>query len=282
MNISVFINTFNEAQRIRSCLESVKWADEIVVVDMHSDDATVAIAREYTDKVFLHERIGYCEPARKFAAEKTTGDWILNVDADELVTVGLKRALLRIAKEGTYDAARVPRKNYFWGEEMRHCGCGMFQDRQLRFYKKGAVRFSATIHAGVQLNDGARAHNIDDPQAHLLHFSYVSPQQYWEKMNRYTAIEARALFDGGREYRFRDAVKDAWDAFFKRYIKKSEGHKDGQWGFMYCFWTALYKFNVYAQYILMKKYGTAEYVPRIEQKYDGIIIAALKELSGDK
>src|SRR5437870_2321022 len=112
MKISVFFNTLNEAQRIRLSLESVKWANEIVVVDMHSDDTTTAIAREYTDKVFSFERMGYCEPARKFAAEQTTGDWILNLDADELVTVGLKKELLKIVKEDQYDAVYIPRKNY--------------------------------------------------------------------------------------------------------------------------------------------------------------------------
>src|SRR5437868_3482373 len=139
MKISVFINTLNEAKRIRACLESVAWADEIIVVDMHSEDGTMAIAREYTDKVFSFERTGYCEPARKFAAEKTTGDWILNIDADEIITAPLKRELLRIAQEGKYDAVYLPRKNYFWGEEMRHAGCGTLQDRPLRFYRRTAV-----------------------------------------------------------------------------------------------------------------------------------------------
>ena len=96
MKISVFINVLNEAQKIRSCLQSVQWVDEIVIVDMHSDDETVAIAREFTDKIFYFDRIGYCEPARKFAAEKTQGEWILNIDADEIVTLGLKHELLRI------------------------------------------------------------------------------------------------------------------------------------------------------------------------------------------
>ena len=116
MTISVFINTLNEAKRIRNCLESVRWADEIVVVDMHSDDDTVAIAREFTDKIFLFDRVGYCEPARKFAVEKTRAQWILNLDADEIVTVGLKNELLRVVQEGRWDAVHIPRVNYFWGD----------------------------------------------------------------------------------------------------------------------------------------------------------------------
>jgi glycosyltransferase involved in cell wall biosynthesis len=281
MKISVFIITLNEARKIRACLQSVQWADEIVVLDMHSEDETVAIAREFTGKIFSVDRISYCEPARKIAAEKTQGEWILNVDADEIVTLGLKRALLRIVREGLYDAVYVPRKNYFWGEEMRFSGCGQFQDRPLRFYKKGAVSFSDTIHAGIRLNGPARVCKIDDPQAYLLHFSYASPQQYWEKMDRYTTIEAEALFHSGNAYTLKKALKDAWDAFWKRYIKKGKGYKDKQWGLMYCLWTAVYRLNIYAKYVLMKTYGAADYVPQIEKKYDVLINSALKELKED-
>ena len=99
MKISVFIITLNEAKNIRSCLESIRWADEIVVVDMKSDDATSAIAKEYTEKVFSFERTGYCEPARQYAYEQTTGEWILNLDADELMTAPLRDELRRIVKE---------------------------------------------------------------------------------------------------------------------------------------------------------------------------------------
>ncbi len=278
MKISVFIITLNEAKNIRSCLESIRWADEIVVVDMKSDDATSAITKEYTDKVFSFERTGYCEPARQYAYEQTTGDWILNLDADEMMTAPLRAELRRITKEDLYNAAYLPRRNYFWGEEMKHCGCGQFQDRQLRFYKKGAVNFSKTIHAGVQLNDSARAFKIDNPEACLLHFSYVSPEQYLEKMERYTTIEAKNLFDNGKAYPFKIALKDAWNAFWKRYIKKSEGYKDGPTGFVYCLWTAVYKLNVYLKYALMKTYKTSDYVPQIEKKYEQMILKTLEEL----
>ena len=285
MKISVFINTLNEASRLRHCLDSVRWADEIVVVDMHSDDETVAIAKEYTDKIFYFDRLGYCEPARKFAAEQTTGEWILNIDADEIVTNALRLELCRIAQENRFNAVYIPRKNYFWGEEMRYSGCGMLQDRPLRFYKRGAVVFTSTIHAGIQLSPSARVLKLDNVDAHLLHFSYNSIGQYWQKMDKYTQIEAKALFDQGTPYNFKIALKESWDAFWKRYVKKGKGHKDGQWGLMYCVWTAVYKLNVYAHYLLMKTYKTSDYHAQIEKKYDDIIQIALQDIprssSGD-
>jgi glycosyltransferase involved in cell wall biosynthesis len=278
MKISVFINTLNEEKRLAACLESVAWADEIVIVDMQSDDKTLEIARKYTDKIFSFKRLGYCEPARKFAAEQTTGDWILNLDADELVTAALKKELLRLASNNVCDAAFVPRKNYFWGEEIKYSGCGIFQDRPLRFYKRNAVIFNDVIHAGIQLAPQSRAHKIDNSDAVLLHFSFNSPEQYWRKMERYTVIEAKAFFDSGKEYTLTKALKEAWDAFYKRYIKKSQGHKDGEWGFIYCLWTAVYKINTYAQYKLMRMYKTSDYLPKIESKYEAIIAQTLNEL----
>ena len=90
MKISVSINTFNEERNIKNCLESVKWADEIVIVDMYSTDKTVKIAKEYTDKIFYFENLGYADPAREFARNKTTNEWILDIDADEVDSKKIK------------------------------------------------------------------------------------------------------------------------------------------------------------------------------------------------
>ena len=106
-------------------------------------------------------------------------------------------------------------------------------------------------------------------------------QQYWEKMDRYTTLEAEALFRDGKAYTLKAVLKDAWNAFWKRYFKKGKGYKDGQWGLIYCLWTAIYKLNIYAKYVLMKTYRSTDYVPQIEKKYDAIIDSALKELKED-
>ena len=96
--VSVLIHTLNEERNIRNCLETVIWAEEIIVVDMYSDDKTVEIAREYTDKIFYFERVGYVEPARKFALERATKPWILVVDADELVPRKLYEKLKEVTE----------------------------------------------------------------------------------------------------------------------------------------------------------------------------------------
>lgn len=134
--ISVLINTYNEERNIRNCLESVKWADEIVIVDMYSEDKTTTIAREYTDKIYFFERMGYVEPARQFVLEKASNDWILLLDADEMVPKKLRDKLLDIAKNDLGDVIYIPRKNYFFGYLMKGTGFGAIQDKQPRFFKK--------------------------------------------------------------------------------------------------------------------------------------------------
>lgn len=282
MKMSAFIITLNEENKIRNCLESVKWVDEIVVVDMKSDDRTVAISREYTDKVFLIERLGCCEPARQFAADHATGDWLLNIDADEVVTLDLKNELLRLCCEGQYEAIRIPRKNYFWGLNMKFSGCGLFQDRPMRFFKKGTVDFSSKVHGGVKANNETLIYEINKSEAHLLHFSFNSPEQYLAKMDRYSTLEAISLYESGKDYLFKDALKILWNEFYKRYIKKGKGYKDGQWGFIYCVWATVYRLNIYAKYRLMKDYGTIDYVYEVEKKNMLIVKEILQELNGNQ
>jgi len=122
LSVSVLIHTLNEERNIRNCLETVIWAEEIIVVDMYSDDKTVEIAREYTDKIFYFERVGYADPARKFALERATKPWILVVDADELVPRRLYEELKNIIEKDLADVVYIPRNNYFFGEILKGTG----------------------------------------------------------------------------------------------------------------------------------------------------------------
>src|SRR5450759_4249900 len=108
VSISVVINTLNEEANIAYALRSVRtWVDEIVVVDMHSDDRTREVAETYGARVYLHDRVGYVEPARRFALAKATGDWILILDADELIPPRLARRLSDIAAAGQADVVSI-------------------------------------------------------------------------------------------------------------------------------------------------------------------------------
>jgi len=199
MKISVLINTFNESKNIENCLKAVQWADEIIIVDMYSDDDTVEIASKYTDKIFYFKRMGYADPARQFALNQASNDWILVVDADEIVPLKLKNTINEIAEKNLSDVVYIPRSNYFAGKKINSMGLGALQDKQPRFFKKGYLNFRDEIHDFFKLKDNARINRIDDPAASFTHLSYLDFEQYVERMNRYTTIEATSIFNGKKE-----------------------------------------------------------------------------------
>src|SRR3990170_5620963 len=120
MDISVIIVVRNEEEQIRGCLETVSWADEIVIIDQSSTDSTVKIAKEFTDKVFITEPKGYCEPDRNLAIEKASGKWIFYIDADERVPPEQKEEILSILKsDGLYPSHFFKKKNKIFCKKIK-------------------------------------------------------------------------------------------------------------------------------------------------------------------
>jgi Glycosyltransferases involved in cell wall biogenesis len=197
MKISVLINTLNEEKNIRNCLESVKWADEIVIVDMYSDDRTLEIAMEYTDKIFFFEKMGYADPARQFALEQASCEWVLVLDADEIVPLKLKNRLQEVMEKDLGDVVNIPHNNYFAGKQIQHMGWGPMQDMHPRFFRKKYLHFGDRIHDFINISEEARHYNLTDPQEGFIHFSYLDFEHYIDKaLNHYTSIEARNIFEG--------------------------------------------------------------------------------------
>jgi glycosyltransferase involved in cell wall biosynthesis len=134
MTISICIICFNEEKNIRRCLECATWANEIIVIDSMSQDKTVEIAREYTDKVYQEAWPGYVDQ-KNFAISKANGNWILSVDADEEITAALRDEIL--AETGKADAKngyRIPRRSFYQGRWINHSG--YYPDRQLRLFRR--------------------------------------------------------------------------------------------------------------------------------------------------
>src|SRR5688500_15862523 len=149
--LSVVIVTLNEEERLRACLESVAWADEIVVVDSESQDKTVQIAREVTDHVLVRPWPGYAAQ-KNFAVAQASGDWILALDADETVSAALRADIGRVMRAGGPAAGySVPRRNIFWGRWVRHGG--LYPDWQLRLFRNGRVTFGVrAVHEPVTVS----------------------------------------------------------------------------------------------------------------------------------
>lgn len=193
--VSVVINTLNEAARITNCLESVRWADEIVLVDMMSDDHTAEKALELGCAVYRHDRMGYVEPAREFAVSKTRNDWVLILDADETCSQGLRDWIVDKLAASDYAAVAIPRRNYMNGCWIR-C-CGWYPDRQVRLLRKSCATFSKEIHQSPRI-DGRTLEIPASSTACIEHAAVVSMSERLAKLAIYSEISAQFAFEHGR------------------------------------------------------------------------------------
>ena len=199
--LSVAMIAMNEEANLSRTLESVRWADEIVVVDSGSQDRTIEIAQSFGAKTTYHVFGGHGEQ-KNVALDLCTSDWILLLDADEVLTPELQAEIRGLLSgEAKYYAYRSPRLNLYFGRWIRHGG--FYPDYKLRLFRRGAARLSEGVgpHATPQFN-GARGKLKHD----LLHYAYPTLPIYLEHMNRYSDEIARLLYKSGRTSR-------SWPAF---------------------------------------------------------------------
>jgi len=263
--ISAVINTFNEERNLPLALRSVQpWVDEIVVVDMYSDDRTVDIAHEFGAKVFFHERVGFADPARAFALEQASGDWMLVLDADEIIPLPLSRALTNVARSDSADVVRIPWLNYLLGAPLMHTNWGPDQDTHLRFFKRAHVRPTAEVHDHLHAIPGSRVLKLDfEPGLAVVHFSSLDSQQFIEKVNRYTSIEARQAFERGERKTPVGSLVSGATEFGLRYIKGG-GLLDGWRGFYLSLFMSFYRIVTAAKLRELTVLGNRE---QIESHY---------------
>lgn len=282
MKISVLINTFNEERNIKNCLESVKWADEIILVDMHSYDKTVEIARNYTNKIYFFERKGYADPARQYTLEKATHDWILIIDADEIVPLKLKNKLSDIMDQDLADVIYVPHKNYFCGAEIKEMGWGALQDKHPRFFKKGYVNLTDAIHEFYNITENARIYNIENLEESFIHFTYIDFEHYINKsLNNYTSIEAENVYEQKKKMvnlgnNFLLIMFRLLRQFINLYILK-KGYKDGFRGLSISFLSVTYTLVTNLKFRLMQEYESKNPRDKILAKYQKIANSILSE-----
>lgn len=275
--LSVVIHTLNEEENIQNCLETVKWADEIIIVDMYSNDKTVEIAKKYTDKIFFFERLGYADPARQFSLTKTTNKWVLSIDADELVPLKLKEKLVKIMDEDRADVVYIPHANYFFGELLKGGGWGALQNHHARFFKKEYVNFSDIIHNFFSIKKEARIHYINNPEEGFIHFNYIDGEHFIEKLNRYTTIEAKKLFKNNDNFKLRHLlIMIIKDEFITRYIRLG-GYKDGFRGISLSLLMGAYRTATYLKLKIMKEFNSTKPRKKIEDEYQNIAEKVISE-----
>ncbi|MCA1668798.1 MAG: glycosyltransferase family 2 protein [Thermomicrobia bacterium] len=234
------------------------WVDEIVVVDMHSDDRTVAIAESFGARVYTHARVGFADPARAFAIAQCTGEWILILDADELVPAPTSRILQALARAGNYDVIRIPWLNYISGSPLMHTGWGPDQEKHDRFFRKGFLEATAEVHRFLQPTPTARILELPyRPEHVIVHFNCRDVTEFIDKLNHYTTIEAtQALARGERSTPAR-ALFQALKTFFGRYIYP-KGYRDGWRGFYFSLFMACYRLMIHAKLEELRRIGARD------------------------
>src|SRR3990170_3911426 len=202
--ISAVINTLNEEKNLSRAMESVKWADEIVVCDMYSEDKTVEVAKKLGAKIVRHKRINYVEPARNFVISKASGPWILVLDADEEIPDSLAKRLQEFAKSKIKsDFVEIPRKNIIFNKWMK--ASMWWPDYQVRFFKKGSVVWGDKIHSKPDTRGQGLQLPAEEKWA-ITHQNYQTIGQFIERMNRYTSIEAEELTKEGYKFDWQDLL----------------------------------------------------------------------------
>lgn len=225
--LSVVINTLNEAENIASAIKSVKKiADEIVVVDMESDDDTRKIAKDLGAKIFLHRRMGYVEPARNFAISKARNEWILIIDADERITKTLRKKILNAIQNDSNDYYTLPRKNIIFGKWIEHTG--WWPDYNIRLFKKSKVSWEDEIHS-VPVTQGQGADFEPIEENAIVHYNYKDVESFINRLNRYSTIQARERVAIHKKFSWQNLISKPTSEFVNRYFNL-EGYKDGVHG----------------------------------------------------
>ena len=244
--ISVVVLTKNEESRIASCLDSVRWADEIIVVDDCSSDKTLEVVGKYTDKVFVR-KMDIEGVHRNWAYARAKNKWVLSLDADEVVTPELKNEIMQVLPVNCeYNGFTIPRRNYIGNYWVKHGG--WYPSPQLKLFRKDKFRYEEVQVHPRAFMDGSCGHLKSD----IIHYSYRDFEDFLGKLNRQTSWEARKWFDQKKPMKLGRFLWRTYDRFMRSYFGRG-GYKDGFIGFTIAFFAGLYQFISFLKYIELER-----------------------------
>jgi len=272
--VTVVVITKNEEENITDCLESAAWANEIIVVDDESADATREIAERYTDKVLVRKMENEGKH-RNWAYAQASNDWVLSLDADERVTEELSREITGLLK-GTpqYKAYTIPRRNHIGDHWLRYGG--EYPAPQTRLFLKNEFKYEeAEVHPRAFM-EGDTGHLKGD----LIHYSHKDITDYLRSLNNHTTLEARKWYLTGRKMSMGHAIWRMLDRCFYRRLLRKKAYKDGIYGLTVAFFSGIYQFVSYLKYReLMLKEGKSmmDRSSGASNKEEGFETAGIKE-----
>ena len=230
MNISVYIIAFNEAEKIRDCINSVLWADEIIVADSHSTDGTTEIAEKLGAKVVHIPFKGFGD-IRNQAITYCTSDWIFSLDSDERCTIEVRDEILSLIENAPFDIYNIPRKNFFMGKWIKHSGWYP-NFRQPQLFKKGKMSYTLdSVHEGFISHSDK---NIGVIKNYIWQFPFKNTEEVINKTNRYSTLGVEKLQNRNMTSGVLKAFFHGLWSFIKHYIFKL-GFLDGGAGFVIAF-----------------------------------------------
>jgi glycosyltransferase involved in cell wall biosynthesis len=240
-SLSVTVITHNEEANIVPCLDSARWADEIVVLDSHSTDRTVALARQFTDRVLSVPWQGFGKTKNQAVAE-ARNPWVFVLDADERITPSLRQEIQGILQaDGPADGYRVPRRNHFCGRFIKHLG--WYPDYSIRLFRKAKGRFvEREVHESVEVNG-----QVGTLQHPMLHYTYRSISDFVLRLDRYSSLAAQELVNRGRKPLLGELVWRPFFTFLKLYVLK-RGFLEGRDGYTLAFLYSTYNFLKYYKF----------------------------------
>jgi len=232
--ISIILITGNEEENIRDCLDSVKWAGEIIVVDSESTDKTVEIAKEYTDNIFIKKWEGFSKQ-KKFALNNSNNSWIFSIDADERATPALADEIINKDLSNA-DGYYIRRENYFLGKLITGCGWG--NDYQLRLFNKSKTKLTDNlVHEGFVV-DGKRL----KLKSAIIHLTNKNLHQAIEKANKYSSLESIEKYKTKNVSALVILFKPIFELY--QHFVARKGYKDGVYGLLVSLIHALTKLMV--------------------------------------
>jgi len=244
VHISAVIITYNEEKNILAALESVSWADEIIVVDSNSTDGTREIAESQGAKVIVRDWPGFSEQ-KQFGVDAATNDWILSLDADERISSELRAEIESLKVSGpTENGYRIPRLSSYMGRKIRHSG--WYPDRQLRLFDRRKGHWNGRwIHESVEMEVTAK---VADLNSDIFHFSVDSVTQHHQMIGeRYAPLGARQMYESGRATSRFQVIMAGPIAFLRSYVLKL-GFLDGFPGFCIARFAA---YHAYLKHLLL-------------------------------
>ena len=242
--LAVVISAYNEEEKIEECLQSVSFADEIIVIDNSSTDKTPEIARKFGAKVFTRPNNPMLNINKNFGFLKATSEWVLSLDADERITPELKLEIENLTfKIGNSDVVGywIPRKNIIFGKWIENSM--WWPDYQLRLFQKGTGKFPEEhVHEYMKIEGETK--KLKNP---LIHENYSSVSQFLQKMDKiYTESEVENFVKSGKSINWRDAIKFPVQDFLKTYFLQ-KGYKDGLHGLVLSILQAFYSEIVFVK-----------------------------------